>query len=373
MDELTLLRRVRTEVEEPSEAALAAGRARLEAAWGTDAARKPRARSPRPRPHFGWRRAGWTAGGVAVACGLAAALVLTNVVGLPGGHGGASPAAASVLNDAASIAADASDPVVPPGHYLKLQTDAVYSSTSDDGKGGVASYLRKNADEQYIPADPSQTWIWVRPSATLYQTFGPASEQAARDDVAGDFGVPTEWVVGRGGCYYGECSPDDTPQALAALPRDPAKLLDHVYAASKGAGASQGAGAIAWIADRLRTGIVPADTRAALFRAAALIPGVEVTDQAATLDGRTGTAVGFASRDAGYRQDIIVDPGTGAFIGEREVLLRADSGMPAGTSIEWTSVTTTVVDSAPRGTSDGGFDAHGCTKDRLGGYTCPSE
>ncbi|AYG04456.1 hypothetical protein D7I44_13560 [Gryllotalpicola protaetiae] len=363
---------MRAEIKEPSEGALVAGRAQLEELWTTDASPKQRPRARASRPRLTWRRAGWTAGGVAVAFGVAAALALTNVIGLPGGHGGASPAAASALINAADVAANASDPVVPPGQYLKLTTDAVYSSTVGGESGTTVSYLRENSDEQYIPADQSQTWIWIRPAATLYRTFGPASEAAAKQDLAGDFNVPTEWVVGAGGCYYGSCSTDMTPAAIAALPSGPGKLLDQVYARSKGQGDSQGAAAIGWIADLLRTGIVPAGTRAALFRAAALIPGVQLTDKAANLDGRTGTAVGFASTSAGYRQDIIIDPATGAFIGEREVLLRADSGMPAGTSIEWTSVATSVVDSAPRGTANGGFDATGCTKDRLKGYLCPS-
>jgi hypothetical protein len=43
------------------------------------------------------------------------------------------------------------------------------------------------------------------------------------------------------------------------------------------------------IADGLRTGVVPADLRAALYKAAALIPGVTVGDRQATVDGRTGS------------------------------------------------------------------------------------
>ncbi len=44
---------------------------------------------------------------------------------------------------------------------------------------------------------------------------------------------------------------------------------------------------------------------------------------------------------------MIIDQATGQLIGEREILLEDVEGVPAGTAIEWTAVTTSVVDSAP--------------------------
>lgn len=368
MDELTLLRRVRADVEEPSAVTFDAGRAALEAAWATDAPRKRCVRMP--RRHRGWRRAGWTAGGVAVAFGLAAVLVLTNVVGLAGWRGGASPAAASVLNAAADVAAHESDPVVPPGGYLKIETDEVFeSATADRTTGEPTAYLAKTSDTQYVPADRSKTWIWIRPNETVYRTFGAASQAAAKRFESNQ--VPTEWVPGAGGCYY-SCPPVADPVELSKLPTDPTRLLNYIYVHTLGQGSSRDGEALAWIADRLRGGTVPADIRAAMFRAAAEIPGVQVSDRLANLDGRTGVAVGYIDRKAGTRQDIIVDPSTGGFIGEREVLLKPSGPIPAGTADDWTSVTTSVVASAPRGTADGGFDSTGCTRDFAKGYVCPN-
>ena len=45
--------------------------------------------------------------------------------------------------------------------------------------------------------------------------------------------------------------------------------------------------------------------------------------------------------------DIIIDPATGLLIGEREVTLTAGETFPAGTATAWTSVQTSVVNSAP--------------------------
>lgn len=72
----------------------------------------------------------------------------------------------------------------------------------------------------------------------------------------------------------------------------------------------------------LRTGVVPADLRAALYKAAALIVGVTMADKQATVDGRTGIAVGIPTSDGVARRDIIIDPTSGLVIGEQDVLLK---------------------------------------------------
>ena len=102
-----------------------------------------------------------------------------------------------------------------------------------------------------------------------------------------------------------------------------------------------------YIADLLRTGLIPADLRAALYKAAALIPGVTVTDNQATLRGQTGVAIGRVEDVSHMRQDIIIDPLTGQLIGERSVLTEGTGDIPAGTVAGWTTIRTRVVDSAP--------------------------
>jgi RNA polymerase sigma-70 factor (ECF subfamily) len=58
---------------------------------------------------------------------------------------------------------------------------------------------------------------------------------------------------------------------------------------------------LTFIGDLLRTGLVPADLRASLYKAAALIPGVTITDTQATLDGRTGIATGRVEEETNMR------------------------------------------------------------------------
>ena len=93
--------------------------------------------------------------------------------------------------------------------------------------------------------------------------------------------------------------------------------------------------------------------RAALFKAATRIPGVQVIDQRAKLDGQTGVSVGRYEPKTRMGQELIFDPETGQVIGEREVNLnrRSAPGDPAVVwpdhITSWTSVQVTVVDKAP--------------------------
>lgn len=340
MDELTLLRTVHEDIADPSPEVLDRGRRALVEHIGS--------RPQKKRPHRGLKRAGWISGSTIVVAGIVAALVLTNVVGLAGWRGGAEPAAAAALGDAAAATIKTSDPVVGPGQYLKVSTQAVYSVEGDDGTGQDAAYLATQNGQVYVPADHNEDWVWVRDPSTVAQTFGPASERAAAADTTGTSTRPEVIRAAKGAWYNGK----PTEWGFESLPRDPQQLLNYIYRVTAGAGVSPDGEALVFIADTLRTGVVPADLRAALYKAAAGIPGVTITDHTATLDGRTGIAFG-RDEGNGVRQEIIIDPTTGLLIGEREVLLRAGvlPGVPAGASMGWTAVTTTVVDSAPPGGS----------------------
>ena len=69
----------------------------------------------------------------------------------------------------------------------------------------------------------------------------------------------------------------------------PQALLDTMH--QRGKQGRPEAETLGSIAAALRTGAVPADLGAALYKAAAPIPGVTVVDRHANLDGRVGTAI----------------------------------------------------------------------------------
>ena len=81
---------------------------------------------------------------------------------------------------------------------------------------------------------------------------------------------------------------------LQSLPTDPHALLNLIYKATKGAGQSPDQEAFTTIGDLLRESIAPPDVSAALFRAAALIPGVSVIHHGA--DATAGGAWPSPSR-----------------------------------------------------------------------------
>jgi hypothetical protein len=341
MDELTLLRSVRDSEAPTDRDAVARGRARLLAHISAEEDAPATERWNQRRRLL--RRVRWIGGGSLVAGGVAAALLIANITGFAGLREGADPAAADVLNDAASITITTSDPVVGAGHYLEVATHSAVAGQADTADG-PATYLTSQDDQLYIPADPTNVWVWVREPEAVVKTFGAASEKAAAETPM----AKGEYLRADAGSFYG--SPASIwPADLEELPRDPAVLLRHIYAVTKGHGPSRDGEALVWIADTLRSGIVPADLRAALYRAAAGIPGVELTDKQANLDGRSGVAIGRTESD-GIRQELIIDPTTGLMIGEREVVTDKAGpgfGVPDGTAIEWTAVTTTVVDAAP--------------------------
>ena len=288
-----------------------------------------------------------------LAAAATAALVLAGSVTWQvagAGHpGGASPAAAAALEQAAAAAIDAQDPTLQPGQYLKVTTKAVWSSTAGDAPGGPFTWLDQEVIEVWKPADPSAEWVQKRSGRVPYKWLRPGDEQLARDNGLLDTPQLAGVLRAEQGEFYGPGS-GPLPATVLELPRDPDELLATIYRETEGAGPSKDGEALVWIADVLRSGLVPADLRAVLFQAATGIPGVEVVDRRANLDGRVGVAVGRDERANGssFRQELIFDQSTGQVIGERQVALEDDgTGVRAGDTYSFTSVSTTVVDSAP--------------------------
>ena len=259
-----------------------------------------------------------------------------------------SAAAISALNQAAVAALGATDEPVRAGQYRYIQTHAWNTVFS-----GYDIYQDETLSEVWVPATPdapAQDWMLDR-RPTGNRVWIEGTEQQARED--GTFTDPvTGGVTVRAkapcGNFYepGPCPrtgswQDPTPSFLAGLPRDPAQLYARLQADAPDNGRGN-AELLVYAADALRSGLVSADLRAALYQTLTRLDGVDLVDQAVNLDGRVGTAIGID--DGQFRQDIIIDPATGAFIGEREVLTGDYEGAPDGTTFGYTAVSTAVVD-----------------------------
>jgi hypothetical protein len=131
---------------------------------------------------------------------------------------------------------------------------------------------------------------------------------------------------------------------MDSLPRDPRQLYDTLrdFEAREHGDGDRSYRMLSHAAELLHTGLAPAGLRPALYRMLAMVPGLRITEKVANLDGREGIAFGVARRD--QRLDVIIDPATGQYIGEREITLEDSGGVPAGTVQEYTSVEVAVVD-----------------------------
>lgn len=284
------------------------------------------------------------------AAALVAIAVLGNAFGW-GTNGGASAEASSWLEQTAVATIQTSDPVVAPGQFLQISTQAVfvtYAVGPNDDPKNLASrsvFLSPSASILYIPADRSGQWVWER-TALKPETFfsEKAKDYALQSWAQLRPDERTEIARAAGGNFDG--SPW-TAEDLAAMPNDPAALLSYFYATSTGGSNSPEEDALSRISDVLRSGLAPAELRAALYRAIAMIPDVTVVERSATLNGQVGVAIGRQDPTRDFRQDLIIDPASGLLIGERHVQVTADANVPANTVIGWTSVATTVVDSTP--------------------------
>lgn len=248
-------------------------------------------------------------------------------------------AAVEVLSRSAERAAAASDPTVGPGQYRYVETHSWYSTSAIFPDGESLTYLREEVNQRWVPADQDEEWQETRTSTGNRKWIDGSDEEAAAAGFELDQ-PSTETYRARGGAFFGPIDPagswqQPTPSFLENLPRDPQQLYQRL--AQDAPDNSRGdAELLVYAADVLRSGLVPADLRAAIYQALTRLPGLTITDGAANLDGRTGTALGVTD-PIGNRQEIIIDPETGAFIGERDV-------DPDGVVMGFTAVTDGVAD-----------------------------
>ncbi|WP_067178559.1 CU044_5270 family protein [Microtetraspora niveoalba] len=134
--------------------------------------------------------------------------------------------------------------------------------------------------------------------------------------------------------------------SLKKLPEDAEGMRAYLYSREHG---DRPADAAAWTAvgDLLRETYMPAAQRAALFKAAATIPGVTVTEDAEDAAGRKGIGVGRVS--LGVREDIVFHPETYELLGERGIVVdEKEAKAPLGSLVASTAqLTIAVEDEAP--------------------------
>ncbi|MFJ9148432.1 CU044_5270 family protein [Streptomyces sp. NPDC102270] len=121
---------------------------------------------------------------------------------------------------------------------------------------------------------------------------------------------------------------------LAQLPTEPGALLRKIYQesdANRDPEVPRDQAAFVAIGDLLTESYPPARLTAALYKAAAEIPGVVAVDDAVDAVGRHGVAIARLDEQSGQRTEWIFDKKTYAFLGERSVQVEPSDTFKKGT------------------------------------------
>ena len=244
--------------------------------------------APTPRRSHKWRIAA-----VAAASALVVGLGLFQPPGT-----GATAQAQEVLTEAAINAVD--EPTEP-GQYWKIVNQGETLLIDN-----AATCLVRFTDTMYVSVDGTEPTWYDRTQRELAQVL---HGDGCRVD-----GPPEAWA--------GDLGPNDLPASwqspsmrfFAELPRDPDALLERLQADTEDRGRGKDHAVHVYVADVLRSGIVPADLRSSLFEVLKKLPTVEVTSQR-VMDGIDVTVIGAKDR-YGYTDELLIDPARGQVVGE---------------------------------------------------------
>lgn len=237
-------------------------------------------------------------GAVAATLALVAGLGYTNLTDFM-----EEARADDVLTEAAIRAVD---PETRADQYWKITTGG---QSTISGEGGVC--IVEIGRVEYVAVDGTRpSWYVDEPAKLVRQVTGEGdcapswTEREAWTMNVSPADAPTEsWQV-------------PTPQFLAALPRDVDALRGRLYADTAGKGRDPDSEVHVYVADVLRSGLVPADLRSALFRVLTTVPGIGVSDEL-TVEGREVVVIGIED-SYGYTEELLIDPVVGEVVGERD-------------------------------------------------------
>lgn len=279
-------------------------------------------------------------------CTAAVALVAVTVLAgespappVPAPRAVAGPGPEGVLARAAFAAAASPRAEARPEQFVYVESLVAYAARGADGGPAVLP-----------PAHRRQVWLSADGSRE-----GLLREQGAADSPLGvrapvyalDHPGATPRLVPAGAPSPSVTDPTHT--YVASLPTDPDVLLSLVYAQTKpgtGDGGDPHQRAFDAIGTLLAETWAPPRVTAALYEAAARIPGTTVLPTAKDAAGREGVAVARTAVH-GEQSQWIFDRKNSAFLGARTVLTRATDAGPAGTVLGGSAVLAKAVTNRP--------------------------
>jgi len=230
---------------------------------------------------------------IAAATAAALAAAATALALLPANTSGASPAAARLLAKIATAAARQPAPRVRDSQFWYI-------------KSWVAYQVCNGATGKCVMEKPHERQIW---QSVSNQCVTGLLREDGQD-------TPLVFSTNYLHCPYRGGVNDPTYRLLQSLPTNPPALLSLIEREMSGQQPPPEE-AFTTIGDLLREAIAPPQVSAALYRAAALIPGVTAVTHATDAIGRHGVAVAMTSQ--GVRSEWIFSKQTLQYIGERDI------------------------------------------------------
>jgi hypothetical protein len=334
----------------------------------------------------GTRRRSWRRHRPALAGGLATLLAVALAVGLlPGGAGRPAPAAAAVLDAAASTAASRTSPPLKPGQFWYTRTE---------GKSLDMLPRAAPSARQFVALEPSIGEEWWGPTGVWRSRGRYGTPMVLDSDKAAWIatGRPPLQTNDRGSDLRGQQARqfmswpgilfprvewtkqtwNHAAQRLRQLPTDPTALDRRLRDNALRDGIRlPGPDAVNWcrrptVTQRCRDlikasadvdifqaaawllarPVTPPTLRATLFRVLARLEGIRLLGTTTDEKGRSGTAVAITFD--GVRHELIYDPGSSLLLAERDVIVAARPQAPrypVGTTMRSQLYLTRVVDS----------------------------
>jgi hypothetical protein len=269
---------------------------------------------------------------LAAAAGAAALAIIATAIAVTssGGPGRPvfDPGAVRLLAKAADAAARQPAPHVRDGQYMYIETKAAVTSDVPRELGSKPSPFPRHPHLKLIT---ERVWVPVGKSCGPAYKSGVSAKSSASAN-----GKTAVRTLSGGKCSGIGSLNDPNYRLLQSLPTNPHALLALIYRVERGHGPGPDQEAFVTIGDLLRNTIAPPKVTAALYRAAALIPGVTLIPGATDAVGRPGVAVGRIGPgvDGGVREELIFSRTTWQLLGERTVIARTGATTEATAIID---------------------------------------
>ncbi|GGS38607.1 CU044_5270 family protein [Streptomyces griseoviridis] len=294
-----------------------------------------RAREPRPsrsRP-FLRRPALWTPLAATALAGVLAVTLTTTGDDRPTPPGGG---AAVLLQQVAEVAARTEATAVRDDQYVYVKSLSAGAELEEDGTYRAAG-------------EPAEREVWWSQDPAPAKTVGLIHENGSY------FPVNELVPPGSEGVPAGLDRPTYT--WLSTLPTDPDRLLERLYDLTDPDDGQEKAQAVFdTIGDLLSETYMPPRNAAALYRAAAKIPGVTRETDAEDAAGRHGYGIRRTDTRAATATEWVFAPDTLIYLGERTYLTRDTTSGKAGQTLEENAVLTRGVVDAYRARPDSPTD-----------------